>query len=138
MIFPFNLNATEEGYHLICIDTKTRRLTISFHFNEDNLEDTAVTVNSIESLSTNVNFIAKQIEGIDKNVKSGGANRDIYAQIAAGIRTRISYCTVFKVLFLVIFSIFQIRMITSVVKRVKVVKKIDLSKSDITSNTEFL
>ncbi len=131
--------AKKTGNYYLCIRGDYKKdIKISFNFNDASDLNQAVDVDSIDSLSNAVTSISSTMESIDFNIKKGGANRQSYAEIAHSIRSRITICTTIKIVFLLIFSVFQIMMITSVVQKVKVTKKIELSNTGKAKSTDFL
>ena len=93
---------------------------------EENKEE--VLVDNIENLNYAITQITKSINKIDKNIKNGAGNREQHSIVAHSIRKRIMIFTTVKIIFLIVFSFFQIMMITSVLQGVKVVKTIEMNQ----------
>ncbi len=141
------LSARKTGNYFVCvIPRKIRRdFRVNINFMEDNpaTSMSEVTIDSIENLGNYISRMSKTINKIDTNIKAGAGNRDSYSKIADDVKGSITLFTSLKVIFLLIFSVFQLLMITSVLKQVKVTKKIETGKKkvfgkDASETTEFL
>lgn len=128
--------------YYFCFSNKAKKeMKVTFKFEDEKFAQEEVSVDNINTLSNAINKVTKNIEKIDFNIKSGAANRESHAIVAHSIRKRITMFTSLKIIFLLIFSAFQIYMITSVVQNVKVVKKIEMGKhsgNKFGDNKEFL
>ena len=63
-------------------------------------------------------------------IRSGAVRREKHSTITQSIQSKITWYTWVKVIFLILFSFFQIVMITSIFKNVKVVSKIEMGHSN--------
>ncbi|MCQ2821302.1 MAG: emp24/gp25L/p24 family protein [archaeon] len=128
----------KDGNYFLCFySSSSKDMTISFNIGEE-AEETIVNIDSIDSLNNAIGVFGNTLNNIDQDIKSGGANRESYAYKAKQIKFRISFTTILKIIFLIIFSGFQIYMVTSVVQKVKVVNKIEMKKKNKNEESAFL
>ena len=74
------------------------------------------------------------------SIRNGAVRREKHSEISNAIKNKITWYTSLKVLFLVMFSVFQIMMVTSIFNKVKIVNKISMnsSKGKDKETSEFL
>lgn len=128
------------NYYFCLLNSSPEEMRVNFNFEEKSTGNEQVSVENINTLNYAVSFLKRTLDKIDINIKNGAANRERHAKIAHNIRRRITIFTFLKIFFLLVFSSFQIIMVSSVVQKVKVVKKIEMGKGNKGSseNKEFL
>lgn len=127
-----SFKAHEEGYYKFCVNNRSNsKLTITFEFPEEIKESQVLSVQNIDNFASAIDQILKKLNNIQFNIRNSAVRRGKHAQVTQKIMKKITMYTTIKIIFLILFSLFQICMVTSIFKDVKVVDKISLN-----SNTE--
>ena len=139
----FNVVAQKTGKYSFCVDNNSEKpLTVTFEFSENNPEKEMITISTIDNLNSALNDVSKKLDVMQFGIRNGAVRREKHSEITRSIQSKITWYTWLKVIFLVIFSIFQIMMVTSIFKNVKIVTKIEMgnkgSKDNSKETTDFL
>jgi hypothetical protein len=124
----------EEGYYQFCVNNKSNgKLTITFEFPEEIKESQVLSVKNIKNFATAIDNILKKLNNIQFNIRNSAVRRIKHNQVTLEIMSKISLYTTLKIVFLILFSAFQICMVMSIFKDVKVVDKISINTSETSS-----
>lgn len=133
------------GTYSFCIDNLSNGVfTVTFEFTEEDKNKELITVQTIDNFQNALETINKKLDVMQFGIRSGAVRREKHSTITKSIQSKITWYTWVKVIFLISFSFFQIVMITSIFKNVKVVSKIEMShhnkggKDKDNEGTEFL
>ena len=137
----FSTTAQKVGKYSFCVENYSRSiLTVTFEFPEEDEGKKIITVNTIENLHFAIDDISKKMDMMQYSIRNGAVRREKHSEISNAIKNKITWYTSLKVLFLVMFSVFQIMMVTSIFNKVKIVNKISMnsSKGKDKETSEFL
>ena len=139
----FNVVAQKTGKYSFCVDNNSEKpLTVTFEFSENNPEKEMITISTIDNLNSALNDVSKKLDVMQFGIRNGAVRREKHSEITRSIQSKITWYTWLKVIFLVLFSVFQIMMVTSIFKNVKIVTKIEMENKGNHDNsketTEFL
>ena len=124
----------EEGYYKFCVKNRSNgKLTITFEFPEEIKESQVLSVKNINNFATAIDNILLKLNNIQFNIRNSAVRRGKHAQVTQKIMKKITMYTTIKIIFLILFSLFQICMVTSIFKDVKVVDKISINSSETSS-----
>lgn len=139
----FNVVAQKTGKYSFCVDNNSEKpLTVTFEFSENNPEKEMITISTIDNLNSALNDVSKKLDVMQFGIRNGAVRREKHSEITRSIQSKITWYTWLKVIFLVLFSVFQIMMVTSIFKNVKIVTKIEMGNKGNRDNsketTDFL
>lgn len=127
----FTTVAQMTGKYSFCIDNLSMGVfTVTFEFTEENKNKELITVQTIDNFQNALENINKKLDVMQFGIRSGAVRREKHSTITQSIQSKITWYTWVKVIFLILFSFFQIVMITSIFKNVKVVSKIEMGHSN--------
>ena len=116
----------KEGYHKFCIENlASHQITLNFHFGDEHTEG-KVSVKNAESFVDSVTKLAQKIDDLKFNIGNSVIKKKTHFKIAQKIREKINICTGIKIVFLLVFAVIQIIMITSIFNKVKIVKRVEV------------
>ena len=139
----FNVVAQKTGKYSFCVDNNSEKpLTVTFEFSENNPEKEMITISTIDNLNSALNDVSKKLDVMQFGIRNGAVRREKHSEITRSIQSKITWYTWLKVIFLFLFSVFQIMMVTSIFKNVKIVTKIEMgnkgNRDNSTETTDFL
>ena len=140
----FNSKVRIDGKYSLCVENQSNSiLTVNFNLKNEDSDKEMINVKSIDGLNTAVNDITNGVDKVLFNVKHGAVSRIEFMDKINKINSQINWYTSIKIVFLILFAVFQIYLITSVFKSVKIVSKIEMpkqykGKGVPNENTEFL
>ena len=139
----FNVVAQKTGKYSFCVDNNSEKpLTVTFEFSENNPEKEMITISTIDNLNSALNDVSKKLDVMQFGIRNGAVRREKHSEITRSIQSKITWYTWLKVIFLVLFSVFQIMMVTSIFKNVKIVTKIEMgnkgNRDHSQETTDFL
>lgn len=138
----FSTTVQKVGKYSFCVENySTSVLTVTFEFPEEDEDKKMITVNTIENLNVAISDIAKKMDTMQFSIRNGAVRREKHSEIQNSIQSKITWYTSLKIIFLIIFSAFQIMMVTSIFKNIKIVSKISMnsaSKGKDKETSEFL
>ena len=137
---------TEQGEYKFCIQNlASTKNTVTFEFELGVNQYSAVSIHTIENFVHGVNNLENRIKRLQFNIRNSAVRKKAHFNIAESIRKKINIYAVVKIGFLILFSVFQLMMITSIFNNVKVVKQINinsenkpLKKTNANDNEDFL
>ena len=137
---------TQAGDYKFCIENlASTRNTVTFEFEFDINKYSAISIHTIENFVDGVNNLENRIKRLQFNIRNSAVRKKAHFNIAESIRKKINIYAVVKIGFLILFSVFQLMMITSIFNNVKVVKQINinsenkpLKKGTPNDNADFL
>ena len=137
---------TKDGEYKFCIENfASTKNTVSFEFEYGINQYSAVSIHTIENFVHGVNNLENRIKRLQFNIRNSAFRKKVHFNIAESIRKKINIYAVVKIGFLILFSVFQLMMITSIFNNVKVVKQINinsenkpLKKTNANDNEDFL
>ena len=86
-----------------------------------------ISIHTIENFVTVVDNLEKKLKKLQFNIRNSAVRKKAHFTIANDIRRKINIYAIVKIGFLILFSIFQLMMITSIFNNVKVVKQININ-----------
>jgi hypothetical protein len=136
----FNLYVQSTEAYSLCIEsTVNQQLTISFEFYDEKKDEQLISVQSIDNLNSAIHGIRRKLDIIHGNIRNSAVRRSTHLEskinhikfyiVSNTITSKITFYTAVKIIFLIIFSIFQILMLTSIFGNVKVTSKIQMTES---------
>ena len=140
----FNSKVRIDGKYSLCVENSSGSvLTANFNLKSEDTDKEMINIKSIDGLNTAVNDITNGVDKVLFNVKHGAVSRIDFMDKINKINSQINWYTTIKIIFLILFAVFQIYLITSVFKSVKIVSKIEMpkqfkGKGVPNENTEFL
>ena len=142
----FSYNQPKDGYLNFCFENlATSKVTLSFEFDYGTNDYSMISIRTIENFVTVVDNLEKKLKKLQFNIRNSAVRKRAHFKIAEDIRKKINIYAIIKIGFLILFSVFQLMMITSIFNNVKVVKQININserkplKSDNKQNTaDFL
>ena len=139
----YSVLAQKTGKYSFCVDNLSEKpLTVTFEFSENNPEKEMITISTIDNLNSALNDVSKKLDVMQFGIRNGAVRREKHSEITRSIQSKITWYTWLKVIFLVLFSVFQIMMVTSIFKNVKIVTKIEMGNKGNRDNsketTDFL
>ena len=121
------------------------RVTLSFEFDYGTNDYSMISIKTIENFVHVVNDLEKKLKKLQFNIRNSAVRKKAHFNIAESIRKKINLYAFIKIGFLILFSIFQLMMITSIFNNVKVVKQINinsetkpLKSGKMNNNPDFL
>lgn len=133
----FNVVAQKTGKYSFCVDNNSEKpLTVTFEFSENNPEKEMITISTIDNLNSALNDVSKKLDVMQFGIRNGAVRREKHSEITRSIQSKITWYTWLKVIFLVLFSVFQIMMVTSIFKNVKIVTKIEMGNKGNRDNSQ--
>ena len=105
----------------------TNRVTLSFEFDYGTNDYSMISIKTIEHFVQVVNNLEKKLKKLQFNIRNSAVRKKAHFNIANSIRKKINIYAFIKIGFLILFSIFQLMMITSIFNNVKVVKQININ-----------
>ena len=103
------------------------KITLSFEFDYGTNDYSIISIRTIEHFVHVVDNLEKKLKKLQFNIRNSAVRKRAHFTIAENIRKKINIYAFIKIGFLILFSIFQLMMITSIFKNVKVVKQININ-----------
>jgi hypothetical protein len=103
------------------------KITLSFEFDYGTNDYSIISIRTIENFVHVVDNLEKKLKKLQFNIRNSAVRKRAHFTIAENIRKKINIYAFIKIGFLILFSIFQLMMITSIFKNVKVVKQININ-----------
>ena len=103
------------------------KITLSFEFDYGTNDYSMISIRTIENFVHVVDNLEKKLKKLQFNIRNSAVRKRAHFSIANNIRKKINIYAFVKIGFLILFSIFQLMMITSIFKNVKVVKQININ-----------
>jgi hypothetical protein len=133
------------GNYKFCFENlASTKVTLSFEFDYGTNDYSMVSIKTIENFVHVVDNLEKKLKKLQFNIRNSAVRKKAHFNIANSIRKKINIYAIIKIVFLIIFSVFQIMMITSIFNNVKVVKQINVNsetkplKGGKRTTTDFL
>ena len=118
----------EEGEYKFCFENLAQtKVTLSFEFDYGTNDYSMISIHTIENFVHVVDNLEKKLKKLQFNIRNSAVRKKAHFNIANSIRKKINIYAFVKIGFLILFSIFQLRMITSIFNNVKVVKQININ-----------
>ena len=118
----------QDGELKFCFENlASSKVTLSFVFDYGANEYSAISIKTIENFVTVVDNLEKKLKQLQFNIRNSAVRKKAHFNIADSIRKKINIYAIAKIGFLILFSIFQLMMITSIFNNVKVVKQINVN-----------
>ena len=118
----------QDGELKFCFENlASSKVTLSFVFDYGTNEYSAISIKTIENFVTVVDNLEKKLKQLQFNIRNSAVRKKAHFNIADSIRKKINIYAIAKIGFLILFSIFQLMMITSIFNNVKVVKQINVN-----------
>ena len=103
------------------------KITLNFEFDYGTNDYSMISIKTIENFVHVVDNLEKKLKKLQFNIRNSAVRKIAHFNIANSIRKKINIYAFIKIGFLILFSIFQLMMITSIFNNVKVVKKININ-----------
>ena len=124
----FNFKVKEEGEYKFCFENLAQtKVTLSFEFDYGTTDFGMISIRTIENFVHVVDSLEKKLKKLQFNIRNSAVRKKAHFNIAESIRKKINLYAFAKIGFLILFSVFQIMMITSIFTNVKVVKQININ-----------
>ena len=124
----FNFKVKEEGEYKFCFENLApTKVTLSFEFDYGTNDYGMISIKTIENFVHVVDNLEKKLKKLQFNIRNSAVRKKAHFNIANSIRNKINIYAFAKIGFLILFSIFQLMMITSIFNNVKVVKQININ-----------
>ena len=120
---------TKNGDYLnFCFENlASTKVTLSFEFDFGILDFEVISIRTIENFVKVVDNLEKKLKQLQFNIRNSAVRKRAHFKVANDIRKKINLYALVKICFLIIFSVFQLMMITSIFKNVKVVSQININ-----------
>ena len=129
------------GNFKFCLENLSNSIIIlTFEF-DYGTNDSIISIHTIENFVQSIDNLEKKLKKLQFNIRNSAVRKRTHFNIANSIRKKINIYAFLKIGFLIIFSIFQLMMITSIFSNVKILKQINVNseKRPLKSGTsEFL
>ena len=128
-----SFQAIENGYHRFCVTNNSKgSLTVTFQFPEEIKTSQLLSTENIDEVSKSINEMNKKLNNIQFNIRNNAVRRGEHSKVTQDIRYKISIYNYVKITFWILFSIFQICIVTTIFKDFQIVNKISINtKSEI-------
>ena len=142
----FSYKPKLDGEIKFCFENLAQsKVTLSFEFDYGNNDYSMISIKTIENFVHVVNDLEKKLKKLQFNIRNSAVRKKAHFNVAESIRKKINIYAFIKIGFLILFSIFQLMMITSIFNNVKVVKQINinsetkpLKSGKVNNNPNFL
>lgn len=117
-----------DGEYKFCFENLAQtKVTLSFEFDYGTNDYSMISIHTIENFVHVVDNLEKKLKKLQFNIRNSAVRKKAHFNIANSIRKKINIYAFVKIGFLILFSIFQLMMITSIFNNVKVVKQININ-----------
>ena len=124
----FSYKPNEDGILKFCFENlASSKITLNFEFDFGTNDYSMISIHTIENFVTVVDNLEKKLKKLQFNIRNSAVRKKAHFTIANDIRRKINIYAIVKIGFLILFSIFQLMMITSIFNNVKVVKQININ-----------
>ena len=124
----FSHTVKQEGEYKFCFENLAQtKVTLSFEFDYGTTDFGMISIRTIENFVHVVDSLEKKLKKLQFNIRNSAVRKKAHFNIAESIRKKINLYAFAKIGFLILFSVFQIMMITSIFTNVKVVKQININ-----------
>ena len=124
----FSHKVKEEGEYKFCFENLAQtKVTLSFEFDYGTNDYGMISIKTIENFVHVVDNLEKKLKKLQFNIRNSAVRKKAHFNIANSIRKKINIYALAKIGFLILFSIFQLMMITSIFNNVKIVKQININ-----------
>jgi hypothetical protein len=127
----FSHKVQKEGELKFCFENlASSKVTLSFEFDYGTNDYSVISIKTIENFVHVVDNLEKKLKKLQFNIRNSAVRKKAHFNIADSIRKKINIYAIAKIGFLILFSIFQLMMITSIFNNVKVVKQINVNSEN--------
>ena len=124
----FNYVPENDGEFKFCFEnTASTKVTLSFEFDYGFNDYSMISIHTIENFVNAVDNLEKKLKKLQFNIRNSAVRKKTHFTIAESIRKKINIYAFIKIGFLILFTVFQLMMITSIFSNVKVVKQINVN-----------
>ena len=124
----FSHTVKQGGEYKFCFENLApTKVTLSFEFDYGTTDFGMISIKTIENFVHVVDSLEKKLKKLQFNIRNSAVRKKAHFNIAESIRKKINIYAFAKIGFLILFSIFQLMMITSIFTNVKVVKQININ-----------
>ena len=124
----FSYKPRNNGYLNFCFENlASTKITLTFELDYGVLESEVISIRTIENFVKVVDNLEKKLKKLQFNIRNSAVRKRAHFKIANDIRKKINLYALVKIGFLIIFSVFQLMMITSIFTNVKVVSQININ-----------
>lgn len=124
----FSYVSKKDGDLRFCFENlASTKVTLSFEFDYGTNDYSMISIKTIENFVHVVDNLEKKLKKLQFNIRNSAVRKKAHFNIANSIRKKINIYALIKIGFLILFSIFQLMMITSIFNNVKVVKQINVN-----------
>ena len=124
----FSHRIEKDGELKFCFENlASSKVTLSFEFDYGTNDYSVISIKTIENFVHVVDNLEKKLKKLQFNIRNSAVRKKAHFNIADSIRKKINIYAIAKIGFLILFSIFQLMMITSIFNNVKVVKQININ-----------
>ena len=124
----FSHAVRQKGEYKFCFENLApTKVTLSFEFDYGTTDFGMISIKTIENFVHVVDSLEKKLKKLQFNIRNSAVRKKAHFNIAESIRKKINIYAFAKIGFLILFSIFQLMMITSIFTNVKVVKQININ-----------
>ena len=127
----FSHKVQKDGELKFCFENlASSKVTLSFEFDYGTNDYSVISIKTIENFVHVVDNLEKKLKKLQFNIRNSAVRKKAHFNIAESIRKKINIYAFAKIGFLILFSMFQLMMITSIFNNVKVVKKINVNSEN--------
>mmetsp|Transcript_15467 Transcript_15467/g.16050 ORF Transcript_15467/g.16050 Transcript_15467/m.16050 type:complete len:225 (+) Transcript_15467:20-694(+) len=127
----FKIGVHEDQSYTICFfNTDKKFLTVTFDFFEESESNNIVSAQSISDMNQNIHEVRRKVDIIHSDLRNSAIRRTVHMDISNTLVSKITTFTGIKLLFLVMFTVFQVFMITSIFNTGKIINKITINSID--------
>ena len=126
--YKFSYKPKLDGDFKFCFENLAQsKVTLSFEFDYGTNDYSMISIRTIENFVHVVNDLEKKLKKLQFNIRNSAVRKKAHFNVADSIRKKVNIYAFIKIGFLILFSIFQLMMITSIFNNVKVVKQINVN-----------
>ena len=124
----FSYKPGKDGELNFCFENlASSKVTLSFELDFGINDYEMISIRTIENFISAIDNLEKKLKKLQFNIRNSAVRKRAHFTIADDIRRKINIYAIVKIGFLILFSIFQLMMITSIFNNVKVVKQININ-----------
>ena len=124
----FSYQPRKDGELNFCFENlASSKITLNFELDFGTNDYQMISIRTIENFVSAIDNLEKKLKKLQFNIRNSAVRKRAHFKIADDIRRKINIYAIIKIGFLILFSIFQLMMITSIFNNVKVVKQININ-----------
>ena len=119
------------GRYYFCIENFSgSKIKVNFLFEDERFRSRSDSIKNIEDFLDSIMDLTNKLEVILFNIKNSAIRREVHFQIAQNIRQEINLIAIIKIVVIIFLSWIEIRMISSILNNVRVVKRSNINNEN--------